>query len=102
MEIFGRGESDGPVHTHHNLSSFSYNDERVAIDLGVNAYVVGPDLELQRYNVLTGVSRLGSISPVKLSVWQQDLLRITFQKSWERHAAVPCGPGCGSMIWPTP
>ena len=98
------------AHTHPNSNKFSgleagatKGDIPVAKSLGVNAYVVGPDLLLQRYNVTTNtVDEIGSISPIILTDAQQAALVSEFQASWNAHITKECGFGCRSKVWPTP
>ena len=83
-------------------SGASKGDIPVAKSLGVNAYVVGPDLQLQRYNVTTNtVDEIGFISPIVLTDAQQAALVSEFQASWNAHITKECGFGCSSKVWPT-
>ncbi len=91
------------AHTHPNSNSFSGADIRAAENLGINAYVVGPNLELQRYDLTTASTTiLGSISPVPLTDAQRTALITEFQVSWDAHTAAGCDFGCNKMVWPTP
>ena len=78
-------------------------DLRAAANLNVNAYVVGPNLELQRYELSTGsITKLGIISPVSLTDAQKTGLVKEFQMSWDNHVAAGCDFNCAGMVWPTP
>ncbi len=56
------------VHTHPNSNSFSKADINVANNGGINAYVVGPNLELLKYNVASASTiNLGMITPIALT-----------------------------------
>ncbi len=91
------------AHTHPNSNVFSGADIRVAGNLGIDAYVVGPNLELQRYNLLSSTTtNLGVISPVALTDDQRASLVEEFQVSWDTHIEAGCDFGCSNMTWPTP
>ncbi|MBQ4560134.1 MAG: DUF4329 domain-containing protein [Tyzzerella sp.] len=90
------------AHTHPNSNSFSSKDKKVANDLKINAYVVGPNLELQRYNWLTGIScNLGVITPNILTQSEKSALVSQFRISWDSHIIEGCDFGCHTMKWPT-
>ena len=91
------------AHTHPNSNSFSGKDIQVSVRLEINAYVVGPNLELQRYNLSTAsTTNLGSISPAPLTDAQRAALVTEFRVSWDEHTAEGCDFGCDTMVWPTP
>ena len=91
------------AHTHPNSNVFSGADIRAAKNLKIDAYVVGPNLELQRYNLSSAsVTNLGVISPIALTDAQRSSLVTEFQVSWDAHISSGCDFDCGSMIWPTP
>ena len=90
------------VHTHPNSNVFSDPDVQAAIKLQVNAYVVGPDLILQRYNLSNGsVDALGVILPGALTSSQKNTLTSRFRVSWDKHTKRECDFGCENMPWPT-
>ena len=91
------------AHTHPNSNAFSSADISAARSLGVDAYMVGPNLELQRYSLSSdATASLGTISPITLTDWQCTALVMLFQISWDSHVAKDCAFGCESMMWPTP
>ena len=91
------------AHTHPNSNNFSGADIQAAKDLKINAYVVGPNLKLQRYNLLSeSTTNLGVISPIALTDAQRASLVKEFQVSWDEHIADGCDFDCDRMIWPTP
>ena len=91
------------AHTHPNSNVFSGADIRAAENLKIDAYVVGPNLELQRYSLSSAsTTNLGGISPIALTDAQRSSLVTEFQVSWDAHIAAGCDFDCGSMTWPTP
>ena len=91
------------AHTHPNSNSFSVADISVAQKLNIDAYVVGPNLELQHYSTSLGLaSSLGKINPVELTEAQKNQLVSDFQVSWDEHVSEGCEFGCSNMVWPTP
>ena len=91
------------AHTHPDSNVFSGADIRAAQSLNIDAYVVGPNLELQRYSLASAsATNLGVISPVALTDAQRSALITEFQVSWDTHISSGCDFGCGSMTWPTP
>ena len=75
----------------------------VAQKLNIDAYVVGPNLELQHYSTSLGLtSSLGKINPVELTEAQKNQLVSDFQVSWDEHVSEGCEFGCSNMVWPTP
>ncbi len=91
------------AHTHPNSNVFSGADIRAAENLKIDAYVVGPNLELQRYSLSSAsTTNLGVISPIALTDAQRSSLVTEFQVSWDAHIADGCDFNCGSMVWPTP
>ena len=91
------------AHTHPNSNAFSVADIRAAQSLNIDAYVVGPNLELQRYSLASAsATNLGVISPVALTDEQRSALIAEFQVSWDTHISSGCGFDCGGMTWPTP
>ena len=91
------------AHTHLFGNTFSEPDKSVAMFLNINTYVVGPNLELQRYNVSSGsITSLGVISPTTLTDAQRDSLVANFEVSWDEHIMIGCEYGCFNITWPTP
>ena len=91
------------AHTHPNSNVFSRADIQAAKNLRIDAYVVGPNLELQRYNLSSAsTTNLGVISPIALTDAQRASLVTEFQVSWDAHIAAGCDFDCDRMIWPTP
>lgn len=75
----------------------------MAESLKIDAYVVGPNLELQWYSLSSSsITNLGLISPIALTDAQRSSLISEFQVSWDTHIDNGCDFNCGSMIWPTP
>ena len=95
------------VHTHPNSNSFSGMRENAekgdipnANRQGINVYVVGPNLNLQRYNVSDGtITVVRRISPIALTDAQRTSLVAEHRASWEEHI-VSCDR-CRQMQWPT-
>ena len=91
------------AHTHPNSNVFAGADIRAAENLKIDAYVVGPNLELQRYSLSSAsTTNIGGISPIALTDAQRSSLVTEFQVSWDAHIAAGCDFDCGSMTWPTP
>ena len=91
------------AHTHPNSNVFSEADIRAARNLKIDAYVVGPNLELQRYSLSSAsITNLGVISPIALTDAQRSSLVAEFQVLWDAHVAEGCDFNCGNMTWPTP
>ena len=98
------------AYTHPNSNNFSgtapgatSGDIPAANSLQINAYVVGPNLDLQRYDFSSGtITNLGAISPVALTDEQRAALVSEFQISWDAHVAGGCDFNCSNMTWPTP
>ena len=90
------------AHTHPNSNVFSPTDKNVAKNLKVNAYVVGPNLQLQKYDWITNEqSALGVIIPKQLSELKKSSLVLQFRISWDSHIKDGCDFGCSTMAWPT-
>lgn len=90
------------LYTHPNSNDFSKADKEVAKNLKIDAYVVGPSLELQRYSFLSAsTTNLGVISPIVLTDVQRSSLVAEFQVSWDTHISAGCDFDCGNMTWPT-
>jgi len=97
------------AHTHPNSNIFSgltpgatSGDIPNAIRRGLDSYVIGPNLNLQKYSISSGaVSVVGVASPVALTSQQQAALVSQFQISWDNHLGT-CAFGCEHMTWPTP
>ena len=97
------------AHTHPNSNNFSglkpgatSGDIPNAISRGLDSYVIGPNLNLQKYSISSGtVSVVGVASPVALTSQQQAALVSQFQISWDNHLGT-CAFGCEHMTWPTP
>ena len=91
------------AHTHPNSNVFSSKDIQAAEYLQIDAYVVGPNLQLQRYSFASKTTTaLGVISPSVLTDAQRASLVTEFQDSWNSHISTGCDFNCGCMIWPTP
>lgn len=91
------------AHTHPNSNNFSTSDIQVAKKLQIDAYVVGPNLELQCYSFSENlITNLGGISPIELTEEQKASLVTEFRVSWDSHIADGCDFGCDGMQWPTP
>ena len=96
------------AHTHPNSNSFSgissgatSGDIPVAKRIGLDSYVIGPNLNLQKYIVSSNsITIVGVASPTELSAQQKDELVSQFQISWDEHLG-SCEFGCENMIWPT-
>ena len=68
------------AHTYPNSNSISAKDISNAQKLNIDAYVVGPNLELQHYNTSLGVKFcLGQINPVELTKTQKNQLVSDFK-----------------------
>ena len=79
------------AHTHPNSNEFSGADILAAENLKIDGYVVGPNLELQRYNISTAsTTNLGVISPIALTDAQRASLVLEFQISWDAHISDGC------------
>ena len=90
------------AHTHPTSNFFSGSDKWVAEGLKVNAYMVGPNLELQMYDISSDtIMRLGKISPIALTDSQKDALVTQFRVSWDAHISNGCNKGCENISWPT-
>ena len=94
------------AHTHPNGNNFSDNGEGKgdipnANRRGLDSYVVGPNLWLQRYNVSSNTidSEVALISPIALTSQQQAALVSQFAISWENHLGT-CDRGCNRRTWP--
>jgi len=91
------------IYTHPNSNLFSQADRNVAANLGINAYVVGPNLILQRYNISDNSTvEFGRITPRVLTAEERKALELEFRASWENHIAGECPFNCHNMTWPTP
>ena len=102
--IPNNGEFVAYVHTHPNSNSFSEADLDVATDLNINAYVVGPNLQLQRYDYQdNSISNVGGIIvPTPLTDAQKTDLN-NMIVSWESHfvdGVCPDGFECENKLWP--
>lgn len=92
------------AHTHPNSNKFSSTDMASATQFAIDSYVVGPDLNVQKYNHATGeVTIIGTISLVQLSKEQREQLRAEFEASWYDHIASGDANGfdCSNIPWPT-
>ena len=91
------------IHTHPDNSVFSLQDKDIANNLKVNAYLIGVDLELQRYNYSNNSTLpLGSISLSPFPGWLAGAAFI-LKSSWENHlvnGVCPKGFGCEYKTWP--
>ena len=94
------------THTHPNDNEFSPGDISTANDSSINAYVVGPNLLLQKYCWETGgIIPLYNICPTPLTSMQKSALVAQFQDSWNRHINFLHGTDenfchCDEKIWP--
>ena len=95
------------AHSHPTGKEISGPDEDWANFFQVDAYLINPDRQLQRYDWQTGkttpLGQLGQISPKLLSSRQKAYLISICQGSWENHVAnLPCQHGyvCGMRSWP--
>ena len=89
------------VHTHPNSNEFSTADKRVANNMGVNAYVVGPNLILQKYNQSKGkITELGSVTPIELTQREKEQLKNQFAAKWDEHIKEGCDFSCENKVWP--
>lgn len=90
------------AHIHPNSNTFSDQDKSVAMYLNINSYVVGPNLQLQKYDPSSGTTNLGAIYPIQLTDAQKNSLVKEFEVSWDDHIIIGCDFGCFNMTWPTP
>lgn len=86
------------IHTRPKGITFSDADIANAERRGINAFVVGPNLKLQKYNVISHkTSSLGRVYPIALTSWQKEALLSEFQISWDSHSETcdrrDCSPG---------
>lgn len=89
------------VHTHPSNNKYSDQDLKNAHVRGVNNYLIGPNLMLQRYNVLDNTtSEICPISPIGLSESISQLLESTLRESWDNHLANCIGFSCEDKAWP--
>lgn len=97
------------VHTHPNENEFSDSDTWKADGKSIDAYVVGPNLWLQRYSWQTKeTQQLYRVSPTPLTTAQESSLVLQFRDSWNLHISVitypddeiqyPCS--CADLPWP--
>ncbi len=93
------------AHTHPNSNQFSDSDKKYALTQAVDIYVVGPDLNLQKFDFSSQNTMIvGTICPVALSNEQKQQLKAAFQASWDAHIINGvCNKNfsCGTMTWPT-
>ena len=93
------------AHTHPNSNQFSDSDKKYALTRAVDIYVVGPDLNLQKFDFSSQNTMIvGTICPVALSNEQKQQLKAAFQASWDAHIINGvCNKNfsCGTMTWPT-
>jgi len=91
------------VHTHPNSVSFSSKDKDYANNNGINAYVIGPDLVVKRYDYVTDATTvLGTIKPKALSNGQKEQL-LSLQVVWDAHfidGVCANGFSCDRESWP--
>ena len=91
------------AHTHPNSNSFSSTDKTNALKRGLNSYVIGPNLELQKYDVENqNTSIVALINPTALTGLEKSELTLQFQASWDNQLQQDCSFLCDTMIWPTP
>ena len=97
------------VHIHPNSNNFSDGDRELAQKHNVNAYVVGPNKELQIFDLAILDDRsLGQISPEPLNDWQRDPLKRMAWATWNSHLNSGChmfsnsknNSSCNNKIWP--
>jgi hypothetical protein len=90
------------AHTHPNGDRFSGNDIMIAKTYEIDAYVVGPDYYLKKYDWKSGEAvRIGKIRAVSLSDEDKARLEDEFADSWNEHISQPCKYECDKKIWPT-
>ncbi len=97
------------AHTHPNSNSFSGSEPNAtqgdipnANERNLDSYVIGPNLNLQKYSVASlKISSVGTASPTPLTQSQQAALASQYQSSWDSHLG-SCNFGCETMVWPTP
>ena len=72
--------------------------------LGLNAYAVGPALNLMRYDVSSDSIDYSvcTISPRPLTLGEKNKLVLLYQSSWDEHIGGYCEYGCKYSVWPTP
>ncbi len=96
------------AHTHPNSNVFSgiqtgasSGDIPNAIARGLDSYLVGPNLILQKFSVSSKfISIVGKATPTTLTNQQRETLVAQFWESWNQHLGT-CQFGCENMIWPT-
>ncbi|MBQ3526989.1 MAG: DUF4329 domain-containing protein [Clostridia bacterium] len=95
--IFGNGFSG-------TMRGATEGDIPNAKKMNLNAYVVGPSLNLMRYDVSTNEFDYAvcKISPKSLTPGEKNKLALLFQTAWDEHISEPCEFGCENIIWPTP
>ena len=93
----------GYAHTHPNSNMFSKADKDFANYYRIDAYVIGPDLNLQRYNQKDGsVVIVTSIALLPLTDVRVESLD-ELKSSWDAHfknGICPNGFGCENKPWP--
>ena len=91
------------AHTHTTSNDFSLDDKKIAGEYGIDAYLVGPNLELQMYNnSLIEPIGLGSIMPIELTDSRRRELSAQYKVSWEAHLEQGCEFKCNLKTWTTP
>jgi len=91
----------GYAHTHPDGNDFSPQDKRISENNMILGYVVGPNLELQRYDpTLKVTTPLGRITPLELTDERKQNLVGLFKLSWETHIKEDCDFNCANKAWP--
>ena len=92
---------EATIHTHPNGNYFSKADIDNSFKRGVNSYVIGPNGQLQRYNISNAsISILGMITPNPLAASMSEYLESTIRVSWDNHLDSCEGYGCENKSWP--
>ena len=98
------GNLVGYAHTHPNSNTFSKADLCIADNQGITAYVIGPNLILQRYDPESSSTvSLHFISP-EMHGDVGAIEMMVFQIKWNLHLVdgkCPKNYGCENMAWPS-
>lgn len=97
------------AHTHPNSNEFSglspgtdKGDIHNAIKRGINSYVIGPNLKLQKYIVsLDSVCVVGIAAPRLITTQEKSSLMWHYQSSWREHLDDCNDFDCVNIPWPT-
>ena len=101
--IPSKGKKIAYAHTHPNSNNFSPADKECANDLSINAYVISPNLNLQKFTYDTRtITVIKSINPCILTTF--DLCELAqYEDVWKSHldnGKCPDRFDCGNMSWP--